>query len=37
MRLPAIGVDELRDILSDAWRLHAPRRLVAEFDAVQRP
>ena len=37
VRLPAIEAEELRDVLSDAWRLRAPRRLVAELDAAQRP
>jgi hypothetical protein len=37
VRLSAIGVDELREILADAWHVRAPRQLVAEFDAMHRP
>lgn len=33
VRLDAIGEDELTELLTDAWRNAAPRRLVAEFDA----
>ena len=32
VRLPAADGDELRDLLTDAWRTHAPKRMVAEFD-----
>ncbi|HEY8601023.1 MAG TPA: MmcQ/YjbR family DNA-binding protein [Thermomicrobiales bacterium] len=35
VRLPAADPGKLREILTDAWRVHAPKRLVAEFD-VQR-
>ena len=35
VRLGAVGVDELRELLTDAWRVRAPRRLVAEFDAAE--
>jgi hypothetical protein len=37
VRLSAIDVEELGDVLADAWRVRAPQRLVAEFDAAQRP
>jgi hypothetical protein len=30
--LDAIEPDELRELLTDAWRLRAPKRLLAEFD-----
>jgi hypothetical protein len=30
VRLAAIGEDELRELLTDAWRTKAPRRLVKE-------
>ena len=30
VRLAAIGEDELRELLTDAWRTKAPRRLVRE-------
>ena len=33
VRLDAIDNDELAELLTDAWRCAAPRRLVAEFDA----
>jgi hypothetical protein len=33
VRLAAIGVDELAELLTDAWRCQAPRALVREFDA----
>jgi hypothetical protein len=33
VRLDAIENDELAELLTDAWRCAAPRRLVAEFDA----
>ena len=32
IRLPKIRVGELRELLTDAWRCMAPRKLVAEFD-----
>ena len=32
VRLPAIEVDELRELLTDAWRCMAPRALVRELD-----
>ena len=33
VRLDAIGGDELTELLTDAWRTAAPRKLVREFDA----
>jgi hypothetical protein len=33
VRLEAIDEDELTELLTDAWRLAAPRRLLAELDA----
>lgn len=36
VRLPAIDAEELREILTDAWLLRAPRRLAAEFETGQR-
>ena len=32
VRLAAIDEDELAEVLEDAWRLAAPKRLVQEFD-----
>jgi hypothetical protein len=32
VRLPAIEVDELRELLIDGWRCQAPRALVKEYD-----
>jgi hypothetical protein len=32
VRLPSIGTEELTELLTDAWRSRAPRRLVARFD-----
>jgi hypothetical protein len=33
VRLPAIGLDLLHVVLTDAWRLRAPKRLLAEASA----
>ena len=33
IRLPAIGADELAELLSDAWRTRAPRKLMTQIDA----
>jgi len=30
VRLPRIGLEELRELLTDAWRCQAPKRLVRE-------
>ena len=35
-RLPTMSAEELHDVLAEAWRHRAPRRLVAEYEAVQR-
>ncbi len=32
VRLPAIGVDELRELIEDAWRCQAPKSLVAAWE-----
>ena len=32
VRLSDVEEDELRELLQDAWRLVAPKRLIAEFD-----
>jgi hypothetical protein len=33
VRFGKVGVKELREIISDAWRSRAPKRVVAAFDA----
>jgi len=35
VRLAAIEVDELRELITDAWRSRAPRTLVRAFDETQ--
>lgn len=35
VRLVALEEDELTELLTDAWRYRAPRRLVAELDAAR--
>jgi hypothetical protein len=35
VRLPAIDVADLRDLLTDAWFVRAPRRLAAAFEAAR--
>ena len=35
VRLAAIGVKELRELLTDAWRIQAPKALVREFDGTR--
>ncbi len=37
VRLAAIEADELEDLLIEAWRSVAPKRLVKAFDADHRP
>ena len=34
VRLEAVGRDELAELIEDAWRIRAPKRLVAERDAA---
>jgi hypothetical protein len=34
VRLDAVGRDELAELIEDAWRIRAPKRLVAELDAA---
>ena len=33
VRLAAVDIEELRELLTDAWRCMAPKKLVEEFDA----
>jgi hypothetical protein len=35
VQLAAIDEEELRGVLREAWRVRAPRRLLASYDAVQ--
>jgi hypothetical protein len=37
VRLDKIDLDELTELVTEAWRLAAPRRLLAEFDAAHPP
>ena len=32
VHLPAIGVDELRELITDSWRLKAPKRVLKAFE-----
>ena len=32
VRLPAVDPEELRELLTDAWRIQAPKSLVKQFD-----
>ena len=34
VRLGAVGRDELIELIEDAWRIRAPKRLVAQHDAA---
>lgn len=36
VRLPAIDVAELEELLIDAWRIQAPKALAKDYDAKQR-
>ena len=36
IRLAAIESDELAELITDAWRIRAPRKLLAEFDAGEQ-
>jgi len=35
LRLERAGIEQLSGLLLDAWRIQAPRQLVAQFDASQ--
>jgi len=35
VRLSSVGRERLRDILEQAWRNAAPKRLVADYDAAR--
>jgi hypothetical protein len=36
VRLPAIGAEELAELITDAWRCQAPRALAESFEAGRR-
>jgi len=36
VRFDAVEVDELTELLTDAWYLRAPKRLRDDFDSEQR-
>jgi hypothetical protein len=35
VRLNAIGKKEARELITESWRLRAPKSLVKQWDAVQ--
>jgi hypothetical protein len=35
VRFGAVGIDDLTDVLTESWRIRAPKRLRAAFDADQ--
>ena len=35
VRLSAVRRDDLRDLLEESWRRHAPKRLVAKYDSTK--
>ncbi|HVF13554.1 MAG TPA: MmcQ/YjbR family DNA-binding protein [Acidimicrobiales bacterium] len=35
VRMAAVDVDELRELLTDAWRVRAPERIRAAFEAAE--
>jgi hypothetical protein len=37
VRLAKIDAKEMRELLTEAWRCQAPRKLVKEFDGIGRP
>ena len=37
VRLEAVDPEELRELLEEAWRIRAPKRLVAEYEARTDP
>jgi hypothetical protein len=34
--LAAVDVDELRELITDSWRLKAPKRVLAAFEAAEK-
>ena len=37
VRFGAVDLDELAELLTESWRMRAPKRLLAEFDASLEP
>lgn len=37
VRLAAVEIDELTELLTEAWRVQAPRKLVKQFDSTSAP
>jgi hypothetical protein len=37
VNLKAVGVRELRELITESWRLKAPKRVLQAFDDEQRP
>lgn len=37
VRLAAVEIDELTELITEAWRVQAPRRLVKQFDSTSGP
>jgi hypothetical protein len=35
VRLEAVGLDELTELITDAWRLKAPKRALAAYEAAE--
>jgi hypothetical protein len=36
VHMNTVGADEARELLTDGWRMCAPKKLLAEFDAATR-
>ena len=37
VHLEAVGLDELEELITESWRLKAPKRVLAAFDAEHAP
>jgi hypothetical protein len=37
VRYKHVGVRELRELITDSWRIKAPKRVLAEFEANEKP
>jgi hypothetical protein len=36
VHMKTVGADEVRELLADGWRMCAPKKLLADFDAATR-